>query len=376
VDELPIDYLAFSLLALVLGVLCAARIPRVGRKKFLIALIAGTAVLSVCDIINGSTSLPFVEGLTQDGVVLAPVNLVTSGVIKAVQDTAYDMIRRNGNWRPMSSATGLALGLAVPRSPTLPPVSTNVALILVESWGHGAHPQFDRWVARAVLTPEIRAGYDISVGTVPFSGGTSHGELRELCGVDGDYRFLSEVRARSCLPVLFAANGFQVIGVHGFSKKMYSRSRWWPQVGIRNALFKEELPGLRQCGTAFPGVCDHDTLRILADHLAQPGPQFGYLVTLNSHLPLGVVSLRDRERECVKAPVPLDEGECALVVAWRKVFASAAVMAERLKDRPTSIIIVGDHTPPLWAGPGASFFSHGVVPYIILKPRPPGRAAH
>jgi phosphoglycerol transferase MdoB-like AlkP superfamily enzyme len=244
-------------------------------------------------------------------------------------------------------------------------------LVIVESWGHSTTlPSFDAWVRSPLDAQAIRSVYDMETGTVPFNGATAHGELRELCGADGDYGSLTGEEARSCLPAELVRDGYTTFGIHGFFGNMYARRTWWPQIGLQHVYFREDLPVHTSiCGYAFPGICDQAVIDFTSRMLAGHDRRFGYVMTLNSHLPLETPTAAQRERDCRFPSAPIDDEECALAASWRNVFRAVAIAALRLKDSPTQIVIVGDHAPPLALGAGANFFSREVVPYLILRPK-------
>ena len=58
---------------------------------------------------------------------------------------------------------------------------------------------------------------------------------------------------RKCLPWKFRKLGYHTIAVHGFTKKMFDREHWFPQIGFQELIFREELAAKLKdvCGSAF-----------------------------------------------------------------------------------------------------------------------------
>lgn len=326
-------------------------------------------ILAAADIYNGTntyplfTNLPF-YGRTQ----YVAVNVANSGLLAA--DIKSFLPNPHPSAVHVDSASQIGLRQwQMLRKNTVP--NANMALILVESWGEfEGQDALNRAIAAPLLDRRISDRYHIDYGSVRFKGSTTNAELRELCDIYASYRDIDRISSLRCLPKIFESQGYRSTGFHGFYGDMFNRTYWWPLIGISHGSFLENMGSIaskRKCGTAFPGICDTDLIRTMADTLRN-GRQFSYALTINSHLPLPPATRFDGILDCTKLPIVLTKVRCALAQHWRRVFNSVADNASRSDIMPTVFVIVGDHSPPLMVS-GDHNFSSNRVPYIILSPR-------
>lgn len=275
----------------------------------------------------------------------------------------------SGVWTPADSALARGLTFAPPTGSKL---QNNIALVIVESWGHmpGALNVED-YIVSPLLTPSLRAEYEIRRGTVPFFGSTTSAEMRELCGVRGDYRDIGAGRVPLCLPAKLTQAGYHTIGIHGFWSTMFGRYSWWRRIGISKAIFlgdRQWQPSPQRCGTALRGACDGAAVNMLGAELKHGPGIFGYLLTLNSHLPVSRISAAGTAIPCVQGAVRLTASQCAIAASWKVVMTAVAALASRKDLPPTEFILVGDHSPPFFYQKDSALFDGRAVPYIILTP--------
>lgn len=369
-NDLPFLDVMTAAVTVIVAITLAQRVAALKRWSGSLLLALLLPMLVVVDIGNGTntyglfTHLPFYTRIQR-----VAVNPVNSGLL-ASDPAAFLPTRHKPTMAKADSASRIALGLWR-RLPVRGTDGTNIALVLVESWGQiDDRPALTRAIVAPLLTRKIAARYDVRLGSIGFRGSTTSAELRELRGLRGSYRDLFNLPRFRCLPDTFHAMGYDVTGMHGFHGDMFDRTSWWPYLGIQRHVFMDDLRrvgNVRTCGTAFPGVCDEDLIRAAADRL-RSSHQFVYALTLNSHLPLGEVRNVATSLWCGKLPVPLDDERCALAEQWHHVFTALARHAMRTDVRPTQFIIVGDHSPPL-LGVANRNFSARQVPYILLTPR-------
>jgi hypothetical protein len=163
-----------------------------------------------------------------------------------------------GEDAPAPSASDRAISFLDDRSGSME--SPNVVLIVVESWGIPFDADLGQALNAPYDDPRISLQYEVSRGTVPFTGHTVPGEARELCDSTigfGILRTPPEL-VEHCLPAFFHNRGYQNFAVHGFLGEMFSRSNWYPRLGFDRTWFGPELHrmGLPNCPGSFPGVCD------------------------------------------------------------------------------------------------------------------------
>ncbi|MEY4427765.1 MAG: hypothetical protein RLZZ182_454 [Pseudomonadota bacterium] len=226
-----------------------------------------------------------------------------------------------------------------------------------------------------VLAAASGQGYQLEVGSVPFRGSTTAGELRRLCQLAGSYSRLDMRAGRDCIPEQLRARGWHTTGLHAFSGLMFQRARWWPLIGLQDTRFLESLGdplNSRRCGTAFRGLCDEDLVTLAFAEPIAKGGHFTYLLTLNTHLPLPERALD----EPLRVGSPCDETQgphraCELLHRHASLLQTVGEAAARQAEgRRPLIIIVGDHSPPFVSHDDRGFFDQDQVPFWIL--RPPG----
>ncbi|HNJ48340.1 MAG TPA: hypothetical protein PK479_07910 [Novosphingobium sp.] len=268
---------------------------------------------------------------------------------------------------PFGSAVQRA-GVASPRSD-----GRHLVIILVEALGNVTSPAERALFEADWNRPEWRQRYDVRHGTSPYYGSTTSGELRELCGVWGDYSQF-DFSAADCLPAQYAKAGYKTAGWHSFTGAYFDRAQWWPGTGFAETGFAEDLValGARRCGGVFPGVCDHDVPALIGTRLKQADqPQLVYWLTLNSHLPLleheslGTSDCRYGGTVLADAPPML----CRLFQVHHNLSEAITAMALDPELPPTDILIVGDHMPPFFQRDARVRFDGDTVPWILLRAR-------
>lgn len=332
-------------------------------RASVLGLLILTMVIAGLDVANGSTRLP---GLRRDSVVTS-TNIAGSplwNMFNRLKASSQAVSGGSRPWTPPPASYAALLDW------TQNHPDGSVLVVLVESMGLPLAAD----VREAMLAPlrsELPAElWSIESTSERFSGSTTHGELRVLCGMDGRYQSFRDSAAdtSTCLPARWAARGATTAGLHGFTGQMFDRQLWWPQVGLKDRLFAEQLArDDNLCGEAFQGVCDGALLREAVRRLS-PGPSFAYALTLNTHLPL-----RDRpvdpafQQQCSRMQVP--HLPCILISKQAELLR---VLGEALRTssvRPL-VVISGDHAPPFGDVRDRAVFSPNSVPVLLLRPKP------
>jgi len=368
-SDLPFTSILPTIGVLAIAIWLGCVVRATGRKSVSIILALILTVIVLADVLSGahtfapSTHLPFYSRVQR-----IRANPANSGLL-AVDPASFVPSTNPPVMTKMDSASriGLEKWRVLPRRGAK--AGNNFALILVESWGEidGA-PGLTRSIAAPLLTPAVRARYDVTIGSIPFRGSTTNAELRELCGLYGAYRDLFRMQQLRCLPNVFVELGYQATGMHGFHGDMFDRTSWWPRLGFQQSLFLDDFPQARRCGSAFPALCDNDLLRAMGDRLTAPR-QFVYALTINSHLPLPAAQDEDDGLRCSSLTPRLRDVPCKLSQVLHSTLTAVAANVLRDDIKPTQFIIVGDHSPP-FLGSADQNFSLAKVPYIILTPRP------
>lgn len=246
--------------------------------------------------------------------------------------------------------------------------SGNVVLVIVESLGLHKNVAINEYLS-ATLVAELNNDYTLKQHNIPFYGSTTYAELRELCAERGPY--YSIAAPNQCIPHQFRSIGWHTVGAHNFSARMFDRNRWWPQIGIDEQLFANELyqvsPAL--CDGAFRGPCDETNIRFLFGRL-HGSKQFLYGLTVNAHLPLldteveaGLLALCSKHQ--------LAHVDCLLNEMHRRVLHSinAEMRQQAQEGRRALVLVVGDHSPPFGERKLSSLYSQALVPGFALRPR-------
>ncbi len=250
----------------------------------------------------------------------------------------------------------------------------HLVMMMVESLGV---PKDNAEMQKLLFThykdsPAVRARYEISQGTSPYYNSTTAGEVRELCGRWGDYYDLLDAKDESCLPAQLAKKGYATEAIHSFVGKFFKREIWYPNIGFEKRVFADDLKdsGARPCGGVFPGACDRDVVKILAQKLrAAEQPTFLYWLTLNSHLPVPPgLNLNVDKCARVSATLAAEYPQiCRQFAIWNDVDI-AMVKEITAKDFPaTDILIVGDHMPPYFDKHQRTQFDPETVPWLYLR---------
>lgn len=278
--------------------------------------------------------------------------------------------------KPASPDFQSALSLNHLDSSSIAASQRNLMLVVVEGLGAFEDPDIAK-VLTDRLSPAIATGrYDILSGTSNFKGSTTGAEARELCAIWGDHTDFLYGNSQDCLPAQLKRNGYEAIAYHGFSSDMFARNIWYPRVGFGETHFMEDLAGKKgafteRCGSVFTGLCDVEVGRAAGDRLKQDPnkPKLVYWLTLNSHIPYAPKA--DGSFGCgTGTAVIANKRVCELTEIWADVFDTVAVIANDPDLPPTDIMIVGDHSTPLWERSAARHFQLGKVQWHLLRWKP------
>lgn len=249
----------------------------------------------------------------------------------------------------------------------------HLLVVMVESLGAPVdNPELSRLIFARYNSPAVRDRFDVSTGTTTYFGSTTSGEIRELCGRWGEYYDLVDRKDVTCLPARLARDGYETSAYHSFAGEFFDRVSWYPNIGFDNLVFKNDLfkAGAGVCGGVFPGVCDRDVPRQLAQRLkSAERPQFIYWLTVNSHLPVPEENNLDVEN-CARVSPKLAADFpmiCRQVAIWDSVDAAIVKEITVADFPPTDILLVGDHMPPYFDRKSRLQFAPDRVPWIMLK---------
>jgi hypothetical protein len=255
----------------------------------------------------------------------------------------------------------------------------NVILVMVEGLGYLTDPTARRQIDAPLFETPITDKYRVTTGSVVYYGSTTSGEMRELCDTREPYLDFTKAHGQSCLPGRLRTRGYATMAVHAFHHTMFERDEWYPVIGFDKEVFGEELVKAthRLCGNAFRGVCDADLPPIIAQEATfSKKPKFIYWLTLNTHIPVAPGQAL-ANFGCAKDPGIFHHVHvCDMAELWHDVFAAVSKLALDPGIGPADILIVGDHSPPLWSRRARAQFEPGLVAWYRLTPRDDAMASN
>lgn len=340
-----------------LFVLCSLGLLMIRRNNA--SQLAWVAFLAVgitgADVANGTSRFSLSQEMT------LPLNVSAAPVTRL----SLALARNGTGKKDFIPVTGSAMQQAGAWEWAAQHPDGNVMLFIVESFGLVSDPALREWFLEELWQPGLEGRYSLREAQVPFSGATTYGELRELCSTRGDFRWLTSSKGSSCLPWRLRGLGWSTVGLHGFSRTMFGRERWWPATGIGPAYFGQELMGEGgKCGGAFPGACDRDVIARAFEEARTPA-RFVYTLTLNSHLPLRESDAPGHRPICARLSVR--GSECYLTISTARALREIGEQLARSRQSPL-VIIVGDHAPAFVRESIRKRYSDHLVPAYILEP--------
>ena len=241
----------------------------------------------------------------------------------------------------------------------------SVLFVVSESMGLQIHPSTG--TDQTILPPE-HTEFRVTSGSVPYSGATTAGELRQLCQLRVPFYDLRPSDVRRCLPARLRELGMNTVGLHGYSSHVFARESWWAAIGLTERVFLESLASEEhgRCGKTLSGLCDEDALRRAVERVKTPGT-FVYFLTLTTHLPIDAsVVEQPIKAKCARASLPARA--CWIIGMQNKLLDQIVVQAGGLRPAPL-VIVVGDHSPPFIDSVERRVFSQELVPFWIFEPR-------
>lgn len=224
-----------------------------------------------------------------------------------------------------------------------------VLFIIAEAWGLPLErAALERQVKILQDNPHVK---NLKVEKIHAVGTTATGELRELCGVIPtrlNFRKLTADKVGECLPEQLGNQGYATVGLHAAFGGMYRRTLWWPEIGLNETIFKENMPPADPQCFSFPGHCDRNLLDIVAKKLSGE-KVFLYWLSLNSHMPYDrrdVINYRKELCDVWKS-ASHNEQLCGYQNLHVQFFEGLAALAQNESMRGVEVMVVGDH-PPLF----------------------------
>lgn len=237
-----------------------------------------------------------------------------------------------------------------------------ILFILNESWGIYKNNS----IHEKIISP-IKDINHLS-GHLDFQGLTVSAELKELCGLGTDSLFLKNTKEKSfkhCIPNKLKADGYKTKSYHGAGSMMYDRYHWYPLAGFEESLFFDSQEWPKRC-FSFPGACDSDIAEIIRKDINSTDKGFFYWLTLNTHHNYNLKDLKSPSFDCKKNQITNSE-VCRNAKLQNQFFETVSNLINNINDK-TTIIIVGDHTPPITLQEDKeNYFETGKVPWLVIE---------
>lgn len=360
---------AFLILALLLvatkKIADEVKVPNKGKR------LAGSVLITVLMTFDALLGTFNSNGLKYNSLLPNPlnINISTSGFVYLASEfrERYFYSHSQIIKKPVESAADAALNNLDSKY-----YPEKIVLIIIESYGLFKNRDIQNYMIKE-FNDSINVKKTVLSGEIPFAGATTSGEIRELCGIKGDYKLaLRNFDASQCLPNRLKRIGYDTSGFHYYYRSAFNRSVWWPIIGLNDLNFLDayrKKSGADLCGGFLNGGCDKDLIDdLFAFSDGADEKTFSYGLTLNSHLPIHdnkyILKVDVAEiNQIQKLPDSIN----SLVSSWRVVMKA---VSDNINSRPNSdmlIVIVGDHSPPFLLSKYRGLFSDTHVPYIIVK---------
>ncbi len=221
-------------------------------------------------------------------------------------------------------------------------------LIVNESWGVAKNDQIQKdLLAELIGSNQIQWLWRKPLNVDGF---TINGEIRELCqkSLQGFNLKDQQTGFQNCLPNILKAKGYYTVAMHGATGAMYDRKYWYPKVGFDQQIFRESLPDLNSRCYSFPGFCDRDLQNQIVDQFGKHKKIFFYWLTLNTHVNYDLRDLKDDQFDCKKYQLDQSMSACRNLKLQKQFFINLSQLVKKPELKDTYVVIVGDHTPPIY----------------------------
>ena len=168
--------------------------------------------------------------------------------------------------------------------------------------------------------------------------------------------------------------GYQTIGAHSFSGAMFYRKKWWPDIGLQEIYFSEDMmkEGKEIVNTEAPfwGLNDEETFDFISEKAAQKQRVFAYMLTVNTHLPF-TYKFNNQSfyyNERLKIRKSLYRYSDDIAMHELRIFEQIMYFVSNLpKAGWDEVLIIGDHAPPYSDKYSRNAYYQDEVPLIFIK---------
>ncbi len=254
--------------------------------------------------------------------------------------------------------------------------SGNQLVILVESWGIIKDTLLQGELVKIISNSFYKKGFNVSSGNSKYYGSTTAAGLRELLNASGSYSYFinkssNKTKYISILDVK-TNQGYDTYMFHPYTGEMFSRSKWWKNLGAKNLFFRENYLIDNNFkaeevdeDARFPSIKDDTFFDYLLQKTQKSKKKFVYYLTVNSHLPYTkIVSEHNPSSGFNIEKMPItNEAKFHLIHIKNLIeYFSQKIEANEWNK----ILIIGDHTPPFSTLTDRNFYVDGKVPYLLI----------
>ena len=299
-------------------------------------------------------------------------HLKTQGYWGSMYETHQNLkFNRNLHWReaqiPNFTATLYPSSLKENLNLANPP--DKILFVLNESWGSFAiDPKMDKEVISPLL--KLKNINLINYGENHVGNGTIMAEIREMCSLTSDspnFKLGDHSKFNDCIPRQLRRQGYFTASYHGADAGMYARKTWYSSLGFSHPKFYPDLKNLERC-SSFPGACDKNILAEIAElNKITVDKHFIYWLTLNSHHPYSQKDIDIYHFDCKLNIFKNRQEACRNLNLQFQLFNNLANSIKKGNFQNTTIIVVGDHMPPLVSDKEKDSFKKEIVPFIHIK---------
>ena len=222
-----------------------------------------------------------------------------------------------------------------------------VLLVVNESWGVSQSEIQKNLLSHLLNQNNITDSWQ---KTLSVNGFTLDGEIRELCQITLNHFNLKDQKVgfEHCLPNILKQQGYYTVAMHGATGAMYDRKYWYPKAGFEQTIFRESLPDLHSRCYSFPGFCDRDLQDEIVDVFTKHNKVFFYWLSLNTHVNYDLRDLVDNSFDCKQFNVDEKSSGCRNLKLQKQFFNQFSKLIQEPALKGTYVIVVGDHTPPIY----------------------------
>lgn len=270
------------------------------------------------------------------------------------------------------------------RSKNLPPayallndsISSRQLLIILESWGLPEN-QILKSALQTVVQLSLTGNYNIAFDSTLSIGGTSQAEARELLNKSGEAYYSVVQHEKQIYQGLVHAKlkqGYRVLSRQGFSGFHSNGYKFRKLIGFSDvkeyAFYRDSLHFVEVFFNHYKAVDDRLVISHIANEFVKNQKTFGYLLTINTHLPFELPLTEKKKNTYIEARQQLkrffltDESfdQFYLIMDQLKLIARQ-ISSNGLEK----VVIVGDHPPPFLKSNERDLYSAKFVPSITLE---------